>query len=332
MPNMPHTPTKVLVTGGAGFIGSHLVDRLMTNKYDVTVIDNLSSGSTSNLEKWLHNPSFTFIEGDLKNHESLKKAIAGVELVFHFTANPEVRVGETDPRVHFEENLLATFNLLEAVRKAASVRAVVFASTSTVYGEARVLPTPEDYGPSIPISTYGASKQGAEALISSYAYTFGLRALILRFANVVGPRATIGVIADFIRKLRQNPKRLEILGDGTQKKSYLYIDDCIDAILCAVERFLKGKEKLDVCNIGSADQVAVKRIAQLVAEEMGIPSPKLVATGGVDGGRGWKGDVKTMHLSIEKLLKIGWKPKLNSEEAVRLAALKLLNTMPEKLA
>jgi len=317
---------KVLVTGGAGFIGSHLVDKLMAQNYEVAVLDNLSSGSLNNLERWLRNKNFTFIEGDLKNPQSVKKATQHGDLVFHFAANPEVRVGETDPRVHFEENLLATFNLLEAVRKKAKAQTIVFASTSTVYGEATQLPTPEDYGPSIPISTYGASKQGAEALLSAYAHTFGLRGLILRFANIVGPRATIGVIIDFKRKLRENPSRLKILGDGTQKKSYLYIDDCIDAIVFAVNRFLGEREKVVIYNMGSADQVTVKRIAQIVAEEMGIPLPKLVFTGGVDGGRGWKGDVKTMHLSIEKLLKIGWNPKFNSEEAVRLTARKLLST------
>jgi len=317
---------KALVTGGAGLIGSHLVDRLMTQNYEVTVFDNLSSGSIKNLEKWLHNKNFTLIEGDLKNPQSVEKAVqkTDADLVFHFAANPEVRVGETDPRVHFEENLLATFNLLEATRKYRSARAIVFASTSTVYGEATVFPTPEDYGPPIPISTYGASKQGAEALMTSYAYTFDMRTLILRFANIVGPRATIGVILDFIRKLRENSSRLEVLGDGTQKKSYLYIDDCVDAIFYAVKRFLKGNERVDIYNVGSADQVTVKRIAQVVAEEMSIPPPKLIFTGGVDGGRGWKGDVKTMHLSIEKLLKLGWKPKLNSEEAVRMTIKKLL--------
>jgi len=236
---VPNAFKEVLVTGGAGFIGSHLVDRLMTQNCEVTVLDNLSSGNLNNMKRWLHNQNLTFVEGDLKNPLSVEKATRRADLVFHFAANPEVRVGETDPHIHFEENLTATFNLLEAVRKKRAARTIVFASTSTVYGEATVLPTPEDYGPSIPISTYGASKQGAEAFMSAYANTFDLRALILRFANIVGPRANIGVILDFIRKLRADPSRLEILGDGTQKKSYLYIDDCVEAIFYAVNRFLK---------------------------------------------------------------------------------------------
>jgi len=317
---------KILVTGGAGFIGSHLVDRLMTQKYEVTVIDNLSRGSLKNVEKWLKNKNFTFIQGDLKNPQIIEKATQHKDLVFHFAANPEVRVGETEPHIHFEENLVTIFNLLEAIKKQGSAKNIVFASTSTVYGEATMHPTPEDYGPSIPISTYGASKQGAEALISAYAHTFDMRALILRFANVVGPRATIGVVVDFIRKLQEDHSHLEILGDGTQKKSYLYSDDCMDAIFCSLNRFLKGKEKVDIYNVGSPDQVSVTRIAQIVAEEMGIPEPKYVFTGGVDNGRGWKGDVKNMHLSIEKLRRIGWKPRYNSEEAVRMTTRILLGS------
>jgi len=317
---------KVLVTGGAGFIGSHLVDRLMSQDYKVTVLDNLSSGSLNNLEQWFPNPNFIFIKGDLKNPQIIEKATKQTDLVFHFAANPEVRVGETEPCVHFEENLVATFNLLEALRKEGSAHTIVFASTSTVYGEATVLPTPEDYGPSVPISTYGASKHGAEALMSAYAHTFDLRAVILRFANIVGPRATIGVIVDFIRKLRKDPSCLEVLGDGTQRKSYIYIDDCIDAVVCAVDTVLKGTCRVDFYNIGSSDQVTVARIAQIVAEEMKIPEPRLVFTGGVDGGRGWRGDVKNMHLSIEKLLQTGWKPRFASEEAVRLTVRKILNS------
>jgi UDP-glucose 4-epimerase len=316
---MNFKPSKVLVTGGAGFIGSHLVDRLMVDGKNVTVFDNLSNGSLKNLEQWLENERFKFIKGDLKKPKDAEKAVKDNELVFHLAANPEVRLGETDPCIHFQENLAATFNLLEAARKSASAKTFVFASTSTVYGEASVLPTPEDYGPSIPISTYGASKLGCEALAFSYAYTFGLRTLILRIANVVGSRATHGVIIDFINKLKVNPRKLEILGDGAQKKSYIHVEDCVDAILHITSQFLDGRKEADVCNVGSADQVEVKRIAETVAEEMGLRGVEFIFTGGVEGGRGWLGDVKIMHLSIEKLLKTGWKPRYDGEEAVRLA-------------
>ena len=321
---MNFKPSNVLVTGGAGFIGSHLVDRLVVDGKNVTVFDNLSNGSLKNLERWQRNKRFRFIKGDLKNPNDVEKAVEDIELVFHLAANPEVRVGETDPSIHFQENLMATFNLLEAVRKNSSVKTFVFFSTSTVYGEATILPTPEDYGPTIPISTYGASKLGCEALASSYANTFGLRTLILRVANVVGSRTNHGVIIDFINKLKTDPKRLEILGDGTQKKSYLHIEDFIDATLHLTSRFLDDEKKADVYNVGSVDQVEVKKIAEIVAEEMRLRDVKFVFTGGVDGGRGWLGDVKIMLLSIDKLLNTGWNPKYNSEQAVRLAVKAIL--------
>lgn len=319
-----HKYSKVLVTGGAGFIGSHLVDQLMMMNYEVTVFDDLSSGSLRNIESWLSNERFRFVECDLKDLQNVKKVAGDVELVFHFAANPEVRVGETYPSIHFEKNLAVTFQLLEALRRETSVRAIVFASTSTIYGEATILPTPEDYGPLVPISTYGASKLGCEALISAYAYTFDLRSLILRLANVVGPRASSGVVIDFIQKLKADPSRLEILGDGTQKKSYLYVDDCIDAIFCATENFLNGNERVDVYNVGSSDYITVMKIAQIVVEEMGLRNPDFIFSGGVNGGRGWRGDVKTMLLSVDKLLRLGWKPRYGSEDAVRMTVRKLV--------
>jgi len=315
---------NILVTGGAGFIGSHLVDRLLLQKHEVRVLDNLSSGKLSNLEKSLKNPNLTFVKCDLKKPREIQKSVAQADLIFHLAANPEVRIGETDPQIHFQENTVATFNLVETLRKQNLACPVVFASTSTVYGEATALPTPEDYGPCFPISAYGASKLSAEALLSAYAYTFDFRSLVLRFANIVGRRANIGIILDFIRKLHQDSTRLEILGDGTQVKSYLHIDDCIEAVLCAADAFLRGGRRTDAYNIGSPDQVAITKIAQIVAKEMGIPEPRLIFTGGVDGGRGWRGDVKKMHLSTDKLSQAGWRPKYNSEEAVRKAAKELL--------
>jgi len=313
-----------MVTGGAGFIGSHLVDRLMVEGYEVVVLDNLTSGNLKNIRSHLRNPNFKFIRVDLKAERKLEERLDGVDCVFHFAANPEVRVGEADPSVHFNENLVATFNLLEAMRKSETARTIVFASTSTVYGEASKLPTPEDYAPMIPISTYGASKLSCEALISSYAYTFGLRGLILRLANIVGSRATHGVILDFIEKLRRGAGKLEILGDGSQKKSYLHIQDCVNAILCATKAFLRDEKRVDIYNVGSTDQVTVARIAEIVIRETNTPNVKLFFTGGVDGGRGWLGDVKLMHLSVEKLMNVGWRLKYSGEEALTLAAREIL--------
>ena len=315
---------NILITGGAGFIGNYLTHRLIIEGRKVTILDNLSIGKIKNIQQWLDNPNFAFIEGDLKDSKDITKAIQSSQIVFHLAANPEVQIGETDPQVHFQENLVATFNLLEAMRKSKTAKTIVFTSTSTIYGEANTLPTPEDYGPLAPISTYGATKLGCEALITSYAYTFNSQALILRLANIVGPKANHGVIPDFIKKLQTNSNHLEILGDGNQKKSYLHIDDCINAILHATKTLLKTNFKVNIYNICSIDQITVKKIAGIVAEEMHLHHVKFSFTGGVDGGRGWKGDVKNMHLSTEKLARTGWTPKYTSEQAIRKATQSLL--------
>jgi len=316
---------RVLVTGGAGFIGSHLVDALMGRGYRVRVVDDLSNGSLGNLQRWLENRDFEFIDGDLKEPDVASRSVEGVGVVFHLAANPDVRLGASDPSVHFDENLVVTFNLLEAMRKSETAKSIVFASTSTVYGEADVFPTPEDYGPLLPISVYGASKLGCEALIASYCHTFGLRGALLRFANVVGSRSNHGVIIDFVKKLRQNVAELEILGDGSQKKSYLHVSDLTSAFLVVLDSL--GKVGFaEAYNVGSLDQVGVVRIAEIVCEEMGISKPEYRFNNSIAGGRGWKGDVKVMQLSVEKLMGLGWKPALNSEGAVRLGCRELLES------
>uniref|UniRef100_A0A7J2TK89 NAD-dependent epimerase/dehydratase family protein n=1 Tax=Archaeoglobus fulgidus TaxID=2234 RepID=A0A7J2TK89_ARCFL len=298
----------ILVTGGAGFIGSHLVDRLVEMD-KVIVLDNLSSGKREFL-----NENAEFFLVDLAK-DDIREYLKGVDEVWHLAANPDVRMGYEKPEEIYKNNVLATFRLLEAMRKA-GVKRIIFTSTSTVYGEAKVIPTPEDY-PAHPISIYGASKLACEALIESYCHTFDMSAYIYRFANVIGRRSTHGVIYDFIRKLRANQKELEILGNGEQNKSYIYIDDCIDAMFAG----LKANEKVNIFNIGSEDQIKVRRIAEIVCEEMGL-NPVFKFTG---GDRGWIGDVPVMLLSIEKLKKMGWRPKYRSEEAVRKAVRDLMN-------
>jgi UDP-glucose 4-epimerase len=315
---------RAIVTGGAGFIGSHLVDALVTQNASVAVIDNMSNGTLDNLELASKQTKLEFCNGDLKKRGEWNSYLRDAEVVFHFAAHPEVRVGETSPEIHFNENLVATFNLLEAMRKTENARTIVFASTSTVYGEPTQFPTPEDYGPLLPISTYGASKLASESLISSYAHTFGMRGLILRLGNVVGPRGKHGVIVDLINKLKADPKTLEILGDGTQNKSYVHVSDCVQATLFATKKFLSSKERIGVYNVSSRDQVGVKRIAEIVSEQMALGPVNFRFTGGVDGGRGWLGDVKAMQLSVEKLSKLGWNPTMNSEQAVQKATHELL--------
>ncbi|MEM0350650.1 MAG: NAD-dependent epimerase/dehydratase family protein [Archaeoglobaceae archaeon] len=298
----------ILVTGGAGFIGSHLVDRLVEMDR-VVVLDNLSSG-----KREFVNENAEFFLVDLAR-DDLDDFVRRAEEVWHLAANPDVRIGYEKPEEIYRNNVLATFRLLEAMRKA-GVKKMIFTSTSTVYGEAKIIPTPEDH-PTHPISVYGASKLACEALIESYCHTFGMTAYIYRFANVIGRRSTHGVIYDFIRKLRANPKELEILGNGEQNKSYIYIDDCIDAMFAG----LKAEENVNIFNIGSEDQIKVKKIAEIVCSEMGL-NPVFKFTG---GERGWIGDVPVMLLSIEKLKRFGWRPRYNSEEAVRKAVRDLLD-------
>ena len=312
---------RVLVTGGAGFIGSHLVDALMTRGDEVVVLDNLSNGKLENIAHRLGDSRFKFVKGDLLESSDIEDAVKGCGVVFHLAANPEVRVGATDTRVVYKQNVLATYNLLEAIRKSDSCGNIIFASTSTVYGEAEDIPTPEDYAPLRPISLYGASKLACESLISGYAHMFGFRSVMLRLANIVGPRSSHGVIFDFIRKLSENPRVLEVLGDGTQNKSYLHIDDCIGAFFVIREN---AHDTVEVYNVGSEDRVDVLTIARIVAEEMGMDGVEICCTGGVEGGRGWKGDIKEMLLDVSKLKRLGWRPGLSSADAVNLATRTML--------
>ncbi|NJE85998.1 SDR family NAD(P)-dependent oxidoreductase [Thermococcus sp. CX2] len=316
---------KVLVTGGAGFIGSHLVDRLMELGYEVRVLDDLSAGSLDNIGRWLNHERFEFIKGDMRNMKTVEKAVDGVDIVFHLAANPEVRIGSQSPELLYETNVVITYNLLEAMRKT-GVKYLVFTSSSTVYGDAEVIPTPEDYAPLEPISVYGGAKLAAEALISGYAHTFDFKALVFRLANIIGERSNHGVIYDFINKLRENPEELEILGDGTQRKSYLHVSDTVEGMLHIFEHFKSEGKTYDVYNLGNDDWITVKEIAEIVSEEMEL-KPAFKFTGGVDGGRGWKGDVKFMRLSIEKAKKTGWRPRLNSYEAVWRTVRELLATV-----
>ncbi|MDI6690840.1 MAG: NAD-dependent epimerase/dehydratase family protein [Candidatus Bathyarchaeota archaeon] len=312
---------KIFITGGAGFMGSHVVDRLCQEGKEVVVFDNLSSGKLENIRQWLRKSNFNFVREDLLKPASILEPLSECEIVFHLAANPEVRVGAADPKVHYEQNIATTFNLLEAIRKVGCVKSFVFTSSSTVYGDAEKIPTPEDYAPLKPVSIYGASKLASEALITAYAYTYGFKAIIYRLANIIGPRSQHGVIYDFVNKLSVNSKKLEILGDGAQRKSYLYVDDCIEALLIGVSH---SHNRVEIYNVGSEDQVNVKEIADIVCQEMGLRNVEYVYTGGVNGGRGWKGDVKVMLLNIEKIKSLGWKPKLNSCQAVERTVKALL--------
>jgi UDP-glucose 4-epimerase len=239
-------------------------------------------------------------------------------VVFHFAANPEVRLSATEPVVHFNENVLATFHVLEWARQT-GVRTVVFASSSTVYGDAEVIPTPEEE-PYRPISVYGAAKAAGEVMCGAYARLYGLRCLVLRYANVVGPRLRHGVIYDFIMKLKKNPNVLEVLGDGTQRKSYLYVTDAVDATISAWKKMEELQLPFLAVNVGNVDAISVLEIAQIVADVLKL-KPEIRLVPATPDGRGWPGDVKYMTLSIAKLTKMtGWRPTMSSAEAVRRAA------------
>ena len=300
---------KCIVTGGAGFIGSHLVDLLVAENQQVTVIDSMVAGRMANIEKNLS--KIEFVQADLLK-DGWQKYFAGADRVYHIAADPDVRGSARKSFEVYENNVTATVRVLEAMKKY-EVRQIVFTSTSTVYGEASVIPTPETYSPMIPISIYAASKLACEAMISSYAATYGWNAWVYRFANIVGPRSTHGIIYDFVQKLRENPKELEILGNGTQSKSYLAVENCVKAMIFAPEI---SHDTFNFFNVGSEDWVNVKRIAELIVEEMDLKNVKFNFTG---GDRGWVGDVPLMRLGIDKIKSFGWKPEITSEESVRRA-------------
>jgi len=290
-----NTIMKCIVTGGAGFIGSHLADSLIRQGHEVVVIDSLVSGVLENVPN-----QAKLIKKDI-SQDDIAEDIKGADAFFHFAADPDVRSSAENPAESFRHNVVGTFNVLEACR-ATDVRRFIFASTSTVYGETDVIPTPETHE-TRPISNYGASKLACESYVASFANSYGLQSTVLRFANIYGPRSTHGVIFDFFHKLKKDPARLEILGDGKQEKSYLYIDDTISGIITAFEN---TKKEFDVFNIGSGEKTTVSQIADIVSKTLDT-RPKTVFTG---GKRGWAGDVRTMLLDISRIRALGWEPKI----------------------
>jgi len=310
-----------LVTGGAGFIGSHLVDRLVYEGWSVRVLDNFNSGRMENIEHHKGSRKVEILRGDLKNPEEAEKAVRDVDIVFHYAANPEVRVGTTNPEIHFNENVVATFNLLEAMRKN-DVEELVFTSSSSVYGEPEEIPVGEE-APIKPVSVYGASKAACESLIHAYSKLYGVRAVILRYANVVGPRLRHGVVWDFVVKLKKNPRELEVLGDGRQVRSYVYVDEAVEATIIA---WRKGEKDFAVYNVASEDWMTVDEVADEVVKAMGLSGVVKVYRP-VLHGVGWPGDVKRVALKIDRLKSLGFKPSMGSREAVRATAKKLIEEL-----
>jgi UDP-glucose 4-epimerase len=315
---------KILVTGGAGFIGSHIVDRLVIDGYRVRVVDNMSSGRLENLKHWLDSKSVELLVGDLREPEVALRAVDGANVVFHFAANPEVRLSTTEPEVHFTNNIVATFNVLEAIRRK-GVEEIVFASSSTVYGEPETIPVGED-APLKPISVYGASKAACENIIHSYTKLYGIKAVVLRYANIVGPRLKHGVVWDFINKLLVDRRRLEILGDGRQVRSYMHVEDAVEATMIA---WRKSKGDFELYNIASEDWITVDDVADIVVEVMGLKDVEKVYRPMLHG-IGWPGDVKRVALRIDRLRMLGFKPKMRSREAVARTVAGLLREISKE--
>ncbi|NLM30193.1 MAG: NAD-dependent epimerase/dehydratase family protein [Methanomicrobiales archaeon] len=305
-----------IVTGGAGFIGSHIVDTLVAGGDDVLVIDDCSAGTPENLAQHLTGERVRFIRQNLLD-DGWQEHLKGADRVYHIAADPDVRQSAVTPDSQMKNNITATYRVLEAMR-AHGVPELVFTSTSTVYGEATVIPTPETYTPLEPISVYGATKLACEALISSYCHSFDMQAWIYRFANIIGERSNHGVIPDFIHKLRKDPQELEILGDGRQTKSYLEVGECVRAVEFGIDH---AHDPVNTFNIGSEDWIDVVAIADIVTEEMNLSGVRYRFTG---GARGWVGDVPKMQLSVERLKALGWRCETTSRESVRTATRALL--------
>jgi len=299
---------RAFVTGGAGFIGSNLVDRLLAANHSVVAYDNFSTGQDAFLEIARSHPQFTIIRGDTLDLPALVEAMAGSEMVFHLAANADVRFGLEHPRKDLDQNTIATFNVLEAMRATGAQR-IVFASTGSIYGEASVIPTPERAPFTVQTSLYGASKLAGEGLIQAYCEGFGFQSWIFRFVSILGERYTHGHVVDFYRSLRADPSRLRVLGNGRQRKSYLYVQDCIDAILVALDR---ATEKVNVLNLGTEECCEVNDSIEWIIRALGV-SPILDYTG---GDRGWIGDNHFIFLDTARIRALGWKPKLTIREGI----------------
>jgi len=300
---------RCFVTGGAGFVGSNVADRLLDDGHEVVCYDDFSTGQKRFLESAESRRGFRLFQGDILDADALQDASRGCDTVFHFAANADVRFGPEHPGKDLEQNTVGTHNVLEAMRKNGIGR-IAFSSTGSVYGVAPVIPTPEDAPFPVQTSLYGASKLAGEGLISAYCEAFGMRGWIFRFVSILGERYSHGHVFDFCRMLFKDPSRLSILGDGTQKKSYLYVKDCVEAIMVAME---KSREKVTILNLGTDEYVQVSDSVRIITTELGL-SPSLTYTG---GSQGWIGDNPFIFLKCEKIRALGWRPRETIPDSIR---------------
>ncbi len=310
---------RYFVVGGAGFIGSHLVRALLGNERDthVVVYDSFLSGRIWHLDELEDQRELEIVTGDVKERDLLCAAMSGAEVVYHLASNPDIARAVTEPEIDFWEGTYLTNNVVEAMR-INNIKKLIYASGSGVYGDTGTLDISEEYSPMLPISTYGASKLGCEALICSYCHMFDMDGAALRFANVVGPHQTHGVGYDFVKKLMQNPKELTILGDGSQSKSYIYVSDVINAMRLLEDRM---PERFSCYNVATLDYLEVIEIADIVVEEMGLKDVRYIFTG---GDRGWKGDVPVVRFDTSRIREFGWSNEYTSREAVSLSVKSIL--------
>lgn len=313
---------RAFVTGGAGFIGSTLVDRLLDEGHTVVAFDNFSTGQARFLESARQQSGFELVRGDTLDPPAVVAAMRGADTVFHLAANADVRFGTNHPRRDLEQNTIATFNVLEAMR-ANGIRRIMFASTGSIYGEAPVIPTPENAPFPVQTSLYGASKLAGEGLIQAYCEGYGFQAWIFRFVSILGERYTHGHVFDFYKSLKVDPTRLRVLGNGRQRKSYLYIQDCLDAMLLAMSR---AGENVNIFNLGTDEYCLVNDSIGWITERLGV-SPVLEYTG---GERGWIGDNPFIYLDTSRIRSLGWNPHLSIKEAV-VRTLDYLQTNPALL-
>ena len=314
---------KIFVTGGAGFIGSHLADILLSQQYEVTVYDNLSNGHLEYISHNLDLPNFNFIKGDIIDSEKLVNSLCGHDLVWHLAANSDIISGHENPRRDLNDSIIGTFNVVDAMRLN-EIIPIIFSSSGAVYGDlCKEESTSEFAGPLLPVSNYAAGKIGSEAFLSAFCNLYGLRSWIFRFGNVVGSRMTHGVIFDFINNLKKNPKELLIRGDGKQEKNYFLVEECIEGMAFAYKNVKLDDEKpCTILNLGTDSITKVIDIAKIIKSEMNLPNAKIK----IEGKKlAWPGDQPKVHISVDEIQRIGWKAKLHSDQAVRTAVKRMLN-------